>query len=52
MGRSENGENLHQQLIQAGRPLGGVFEVVLLSRRYNREAGSQLLVELLYWAGQ
>jgi hypothetical protein len=52
MARGENGEKLHQQLIQAGRPLGGVFAVMLLSRRYNRDTGSQLLVELLNWSGQ
>ena len=52
MARGENGENVHQQLIQKGGPLGGVFAVMLLSRRYNRDTGSQLLVELLNWSGQ
>jgi hypothetical protein len=38
--------NLHQQLIEAGHPLRGVFSVVLLSGRYDRLAGGQLLLEL------
>src|SRR5262245_40853773 len=52
MQRGENSENLRQQLIQAGRPLEGVFTVMIRSGRYKRDAGSQLLVELLFWAGQ
>ena len=51
MERGENGENLRQQLIRAGRPLEGLFTVMLLSRRYDQDAGSQLLVELLNWSG-
>ena len=45
MERAKAGK-LHQQLIEAGGPLGGVFNVVLLSHRYDQNA-SGLYVELL-----
>jgi len=52
MERGESGEDLRQELIRAGRPLGGVFAVMLLSRRYNQDAQPELLIELLNYAGQ
>ena len=45
----ERGANLHQKLIDAGRPLKGVFSVVLLGDRYRKAGGHPpgLLLELL-----
>jgi hypothetical protein len=43
----ERGGILHQQLIAAGGPLNGVFNVILLRSRFDRLAPPQLLVELL-----
>jgi len=47
--KRENAGNLRQQLISAGRPVKGIFSVVLLSRRYHATsyAPTTLLVELL-----